>query len=59
MKMSRRRLDVDWNMYNSVDFELHLRAYRRYLEDLGFRESTIDSYTGHLVFRFQIITTIT
>ena len=46
--MSKRRLEIDWNLKTSIDLSVNLRRYERYLEDLGFRESTIDSYVGHV-----------
>jgi len=46
--MERRKLDFDWNRVVLVDFEMPLRRYRRYLEDQGFRESTVESYVGNV-----------
>ncbi len=46
--MERRKLDFDWNRVNVIDFEMPLRRYRRYLEDRGFRESTVESYIGNV-----------
>lgn len=45
--MKKRRLDVDWHREAFVDFEMPLRRYKRYLEDQGFRESTVESYVGN------------
>jgi integrase/recombinase XerD len=55
MDMGRRRLEVDWHREASVDFNAPLRRYKRYLEDIGLRETTIDSYVGQ-VGRYLIYT---
>lgn len=47
MEMGKRRLAVDWRRGDYGDFSGHLTKYKRHLEDLGFRSSTIDSYIGH------------
>ena len=46
--MSKKRLEVDWNQKTSIDLSVNLKRYSRYLEDQGFRDSTIDSYVGHV-----------
>jgi len=43
-----KRLDIDWNVHATTDFEPALRSFRRYLEDNGFRESTIEGYVGNV-----------
>jgi integrase len=43
-----RRLEIDWERDTSGDFSPSLQRYKRYLIDIGFRESTIDSYAGHV-----------
>lgn len=46
--MSKKRLEVDWDLKTSIDLSVNLKRYTRYLEDQGFRDSTIDSYVGHV-----------
>lgn len=46
--MERKKLEVNWHLGVPVDFEMPLRRYRRYLEDQGFRESTLESYVGNV-----------
>ena len=41
-----RRLEIDWNRRYSGDFSASLQRYERYLRDIGFRNSTIESYIG-------------
>jgi integrase/recombinase XerD len=43
-----KRLDIDWNVHATTDFEPALRRFRRYLEDNGFRKSTIEGYVGNV-----------
>jgi integrase/recombinase XerD len=49
--MARKKLEVNWTRESSVDFDIPIRRYGRYIEDLGFRESTVESYVG-LVTRY-------
>jgi hypothetical protein len=44
----KRRLEIDWHRDTSGDFSVPLQRYRRYLKDIGFRNSTIDSYVGQV-----------
>lgn len=46
--MQKRRMDVNWHLEAAVDFELPLKRYRQYLEDHGFRGSTVESYVGNV-----------
>lgn len=46
--MGKKRLDINWHKKISVDPNMPLKRYKRYLQDIGFRESTIDSYVGHV-----------
>lgn len=46
--MERKKLEVNWHLGVPVDFEMPLKRYRRYLEDQGFRESTLESYVGNV-----------
>jgi integrase/recombinase XerD len=47
--MSKQRLALDWSMKSRIeDFKPTLIRYRKYLADIGFRNSTIDSYVGHI-----------
>ncbi|HWQ20013.1 MAG TPA: site-specific integrase [Methanotrichaceae archaeon] len=46
--MMKRRLEIDWNRKTSGDFSVPLQRYKRFLEDKGFHDSTIDSYVGHV-----------
>jgi hypothetical protein len=48
MEMERKKLEFDWHQVVLVDFEMPLRRYRRYLEDQGFRGSTVESYVGNV-----------
>lgn len=43
-----KRLDIDWNIHTTPDFEAALKRFRRYLEDNGFRNSTIEGYVGNV-----------
>jgi len=43
-----KRLGIDWNVHTKTDFEPSLRRFRRYLEDNGFRESTIEGYVDNV-----------
>jgi integrase/recombinase XerD len=43
-----RRVTIDWNIATSTDFEPSLKRFRRYLEGLGIRESTIIGYVGNI-----------
>lgn len=42
------RVAVDWSIATSTDFEPSLKRFRRYLEGLGIRESTIIGYVGNI-----------
>jgi hypothetical protein len=42
------RLEIDWKRETSGDFSVSIRRYERYLKDIGFRDSTINSYVGHV-----------
>jgi integrase/recombinase XerD len=44
----KRRLEIDWKRDTSGDFSVSLQRYKRYLKDIGFRDSTIDSYVGQV-----------
>lgn len=44
----KRRLEIDWHRDTSGDFSIPLQKYRRYLKDIGFRDSTMDSYVGQI-----------
>lgn len=44
----KRRLEINWKRDTSGDFSVSLQRYKRYLKDIGFRESTIDSYVGQV-----------
>jgi integrase/recombinase XerD len=47
--MTKTRLDVDWSIKGKIeDFKPTLIRYRKYLQDNGFRSSTIDSYIGNV-----------
>jgi hypothetical protein len=49
IKMSKKRLKLDWSIKARVeDFKPTLIRYRKYLQDNGFRSSTVDSYVGHV-----------
>ncbi|MGA9098422.1 MAG: tyrosine-type recombinase/integrase [Methanotrichaceae archaeon] len=48
--MSKKRLQLDWSIKARIeDFKPTLIRFRKYLQDKGFRNSTIDSYVGHVV----------
>ncbi|MFZ3147769.1 MAG: tyrosine-type recombinase/integrase [Methanothrix sp.] len=42
------KIDVDWSIPKATNFDQVLRRYKRYLEDRGDRESTIDGYLGNV-----------
>jgi integrase/recombinase XerD len=44
----KSRLEIDWHRDTSGDFSVPLQRYRRYLKDIGFRDSTIDSYVDQV-----------
>lgn len=44
----KRRLEIDWHRDTSADFNLSLQRFKRYLKDIGFRDSTVESYIGHV-----------
>jgi integrase/recombinase XerD len=45
IKMSRKRLNVDWGSVDEIaDLNPYLIQYRKYLMDFGLRKSTIESY---------------
>jgi hypothetical protein len=46
--MGRGRIAIDWTLRNSIDLNANLRRYQRFLENEGFRQSTIDSYVGNV-----------
>jgi len=37
-EMSKKKLEVDWNLKTSTDLSVNLERYTRYHEDYGFRE---------------------
>lgn len=41
------RLNVDWSLNTSSDFEMVLKRFEHELEDKGLRRSTIDGYVGN------------
>jgi integrase/recombinase XerD len=47
--MKNKPQQVDWTRRESeLDFELHLRQYKKYLLNEGYRESTIQGYSNFL-----------
>jgi len=42
------RLNINWDIPDTTDFEPSLRRFQRHLEDNGFRKSTIDGYVGNV-----------
>lgn len=42
------RVSVDWSI-TTADFEPSLKRFRRYLEDLGIRDTTISNYIGNVL----------
>jgi integrase/recombinase XerD len=42
-----RKLAVNWDRTRSIDFNKALKKYKRYLEDQGLRNSTIEEYIGN------------
>lgn len=43
-----KRLDIEWRMQPTVNFELSINNFKRYLENNGFRESTVEGYIGNI-----------
>lgn len=43
-----RRLNIKWDMPQTADFEPALKRFRRYLEDRGYRKSSIEGYVGNI-----------
>ena len=52
------KIDVDWSIPKTTNFDQVLRRFKCYLEDQGDRESTIEEYLGnvkrYLVFQRRI-----
>jgi integrase/recombinase XerD len=46
--LTLHRVAVDWSIATSSDFEPSLKRFRRHLEGLGIRESTIIGYVGNI-----------
>ena len=46
--LTLHRVAVDWSIATSTDFEPSLKRFRRHLEGLGIRESTIIGYVGNI-----------
>jgi hypothetical protein len=47
--MTKKRLALDWSIKARIeDFRPTLLRFRKYLVDNGFRNSTIESYVGHV-----------
>jgi hypothetical protein len=45
IKMSRKQLNLDWGLVDGIiDLNPYLIQYKKYLIDIGFRKSTIESY---------------
>ena len=44
----QRITDTDWSITRITDFEHSLNRFRRYLEDQGRREATIEGYLGNV-----------
>lgn len=42
-----KKLAVDWSRTSPTGFDEALKRYRRYLQEHGMRESTIDEYAGN------------
>jgi integrase/recombinase XerD len=42
-----RKLAVDWNRAEFINFDNAIKRFRRYLKDQGFRDSTIEEYAGN------------
>jgi hypothetical protein len=42
-----KRLDIAWRMQPTVNFELSINNFKKYLENNGFREST-EGYIGNV-----------
>ena len=45
---AKKKLAIDWTIRESIDFKPTLLRYRNYLVDHGFRESSVNSYVGHV-----------
>ncbi len=43
-----KRLNIEWNVPNNIDFKPTLKRFQRYLEDRGRRDSTIKGYVGNV-----------
>lgn len=46
--MAKSLIDVDWSISRSNNLDLSLRRFRRYQEELGHTESTIEGYIGNV-----------
>jgi hypothetical protein len=42
-----KKLDVNWSRTRSANFDNALKRYGRYLEEQGFRDSTVEEYAGN------------
>jgi len=43
-----KRLDIEWRMQSTHILELSISNFKRYLENRGFRESTVEGYVGNI-----------
>ncbi len=44
-----QRVTVDWSIASKTDFEPSLKRYRRYLENRGIRQTTVENYSGNVL----------
>jgi len=43
-----QRMNINWEIKNTTDFEPALKRFRRYLEGQGMREATVTGYLGNV-----------
>lgn len=48
MSTSRKKLNINWTIKESIDIKPSLLRYKNYLIDHGFRDSSIISYVSHV-----------
>ena len=46
-ELSLQRMNINWDIKITTDFEPSLKRFRRYLENQGMREATITGYVGN------------
>ena len=43
-----KKMRTNWKIMNEGGFDLNLKRYKRYLEEKGYRESTVEGYLSYI-----------